>query len=88
MSAIERIFSLGERWNDSIQLDFASLSGTFHLSPRENILTIALINTYYLYTKREYEVFNINRTISGKICTYPPRHMSPLRICISHCFLR
>ena len=28
---------------------FASLNGTFHLSPHENILTIALINIHYLY---------------------------------------
>ena len=28
----------------------ASLNITFHLSPRENILTIALINIHYLYT--------------------------------------
>ena len=34
----------------SIQLGFASLNRTFHLSPYENILTIALINIHYLYT--------------------------------------
>ena len=34
----------------SIQLCFASLNGTFHLSPHENICTIALINIHYLYT--------------------------------------
>ena len=34
----------------SIQLGFASLNGTFHLSPHENICTIALINIHYLYT--------------------------------------
>ena len=33
----------------SIQLDFASLNGTFHLSPHENICTITLINIHYLY---------------------------------------
>ena len=33
----------------SIQLGFASLNGTFHLLPHENICTIALINIYYLY---------------------------------------
>ena len=33
----------------SNQLGFASLIGTFHLSPHENILTIALINIHYLY---------------------------------------
>jgi hypothetical protein len=27
----------------------ASLNGTFHLSPNENILTIARINIHYLY---------------------------------------
>ena len=34
----------------TIQLGFASLNGTFHLSPHENICTIALINIHYLYT--------------------------------------
>ena len=34
----------------SNQRGFASLIGTFHLSPHENILTIALINIHYLYT--------------------------------------
>ena len=46
--AMEQIFSFGERWW-SIQLGFASLNGTFHLSPHENICTIALINIHYLY---------------------------------------
>ena len=27
-----------------------TLNGTFHLSPHENICTIALINIHYLYT--------------------------------------
>ena len=30
-------------------LGFASLIGALHLSPHENILTIALINIYYLH---------------------------------------
>ena len=34
----------------TIHLGFASLNGTFHLSPHENICTIALINIHYLYT--------------------------------------
>ena len=34
----------------SIQLGFASLNRTFHLSPHENICTIALITIHYLYT--------------------------------------
>ena len=33
-----------------IQLGFASLNGTFHLSPHKNICTTALINIHYLYT--------------------------------------
>ena len=40
--AMEQIFSFGERWN----VPFNS----FHLSPHENIHTIALINIHYLYT--------------------------------------
>ena len=34
----------------SIQLGFASLNRTFHLSPHENICTISLITIHYLYT--------------------------------------
>ena len=30
-------------------IGFASLNGTFHLSPHENICTIALINIHYFY---------------------------------------
>jgi hypothetical protein len=48
--AMVRIFSFGERWNVPFNLAVASLNGTFHLSPHENILTIALINIHYLYT--------------------------------------
>jgi hypothetical protein len=50
MSAMVRIFSFGERWNVPFNSAVASLNGTFHLSPHENILTIALINIHYLYT--------------------------------------
>ena len=46
---MERIFSFGERWNVPFNSADASLNGTFHLSPHENILTIALINIHYLY---------------------------------------
>ena len=47
--AMVRIFSFGERWNDSNQLRFTSDIGTLHLSPHENVLIIALINIHYLY---------------------------------------
>ena len=40
---MERIFSLGERCNRK-----------FHLSSHEYILTIALINIYYLYTINQF----------------------------------
>ena len=40
----------------TIQLGFASLNGTFHLSPHENICTIALINIHYLYTILFYSI--------------------------------
>ena len=43
----------------SIKLGFASLNGTFHLSPHENICTTALINIHYLYTNPCVLVFNI-----------------------------
>jgi hypothetical protein len=52
--AMVRIFSFGERWNVPINSAVASLNGTFHLSPHENILTIALINIHYLYTIQHY----------------------------------
>jgi hypothetical protein len=48
--AMVRIFSFGERWFVPFNSAVASLNGTFHLSPHENILTIALINIHYLYT--------------------------------------
>ena len=50
--AMVRIFSFGERWSVPNQLGFASLIGKLHLSPNENILTIALINIHYLYNKQ------------------------------------
>ena len=48
--AMVRTFSFGERWNVPFNSDVASLNETFHLSPNENILTIARINIHYLYT--------------------------------------
>ena len=48
--AIVRIFSFGERRNVLFNSAIASLNREFHLSPHENILTIALINIHYLYT--------------------------------------
>ena len=47
--AMVRIFSFDERWNVPFNSAVTSLNGTFHLSPHENILTIALINIHYLY---------------------------------------
>ena len=52
--AMVRIFSFGERWNVLFNSAIASLNRTFHLSPHENILTIALINIHYLYTILNY----------------------------------
>ena len=40
--AMAKIFSFGERWNVLFDSAIASLNRTFHLSPHENILTIAL----------------------------------------------
>ena len=48
MSAMVRIFSFGERWNVPFNEATAELNGTFHLSPNENILTIALIKTFII----------------------------------------
>ena len=53
--AMVRIFSFGGRWNVPFNSAVASLNGTFHLSPHENILTIALINIHYLYTVYTYK---------------------------------
>ena len=43
--AVVRIFSFG----CSIQLAYRLVEWNIHLSPHENILTIALINIHYLY---------------------------------------
>ena len=37
------------------------LNGTFHLSPHENILTIALINIHYLYNR--LQCFRSSKTL-------------------------
>ena len=42
----------------TIQLGFASLNGTFHLSPHENICTIALINIHYLLSTDLHKLTN------------------------------
>jgi hypothetical protein len=47
--AIVRIFSFGERWNVPFNEATAELNVTFHLSPNENTLTIARINSHYLF---------------------------------------
>ena len=47
--AMLRIFSFDERWKVLFNWAIAQLNRTFHLSPYENILTIAVINIHYLY---------------------------------------
>ena len=54
LRAMVRIFSLPA---------VASLNGTFHLSPHENILTIALINIHYLYNISLYALIYYFRNI-------------------------
>jgi hypothetical protein len=49
MNVFIRAMAFGERWNVPFNSAVALLNGTFHLSPHENILTIALINIHYLY---------------------------------------
>ena len=44
--ATVRIFSFGERLIVLFNSAFASINGTINLSPKENILTIALRNIY------------------------------------------
>ena len=56
----------------SIQLGFALLNRTFHLSPNENICTIALITIHYLYNSSRlwtYTTFVIN-AYSSRLWTY------------------
>ena len=65
--------SFGERWNVPFNSAVASLNGTFHLSPHENILTIALINIHYLYIEQvnlvhtvvyqDTKVWKLNRSV-------------------------
>ena len=44
---------------------FASLNGTFHLSPHENICTITLINIHYLYTNYLSWVYVLVISVEG-----------------------
>jgi hypothetical protein len=48
MSAMVRIFSGGGRWNVPFNEATVELNGAFHLSPNENILTIARIKTFII----------------------------------------
>ena len=50
MNVFIRAMAFGERWNVPFNSAVASLNGTFHLSPHENILTIArIINKHSLF---------------------------------------
>ena len=55
--AMIKIFSFGERWNFPFDSAVASWNGKFHLSPRENIFTIALINIHYLYNVQSSKIY-------------------------------
>ena len=61
--AMVRIFSFGERWN-------VLFNRTFHLSPHENILTIALINIHYLYINTCYSFYYTVHGQTLHICTH------------------
>ena len=52
--AMVTIFSFGERWNVLFNSAIASLNRTFHLSPHENILTIARIKTFIICIKVQH----------------------------------
>ena len=69
--AMVRIFSFGEKWNVLFNSAIASLNRTFHLSPHENILTIALINIHYLYnmTSRQANRSNSHAFLCDWLCT-------------------
>jgi hypothetical protein len=64
--AMVRIFSFRERWNVPFNSAVASLNGTFHLAPHENILTIALINIHYLYNKMHSYSDNMSHITQNK----------------------
>ena len=51
----------------SIQLGCASLNRTFHLSPHENISTIALITIHYLYNMRIEIIIKVEISIDNKV---------------------
>ena len=54
----------------TIQLGFASLNRTLHLSPHENICTIAPINIHYLYTNSSLLLlFHANSTLLHLLST-------------------
>jgi hypothetical protein len=76
------------RWKMNVPFNsaVASLNGTFHLSPHENILTIALINIHYLYNIT-YLLCSLNRHFNnwvriwhhGKLLAAPtPYHKANL----------
>ena len=86
--AMVRIFSFGERWNVPFNSAVASLNGTFHLSPHENILTIALINIHYLYTSSAslQHAYNENHTKKQNIES--SSFNAPYRLQFGKSFLR
>ena len=51
----------------TFQLGFALFNGTFHLSPRENICAIALINIHYLYNIFSYNFYKDSCPLIGWI---------------------
>ena len=61
-----------------LQLGFASLNGTFHLSPHENICTIALINIHYLYTN-VHSIGKLNLLRKLLNFTFLSQYLSSLR---------
>ena len=66
----------------SIQLGYvASLNGTFHLSPNENILIIARINIHYLYTVVQFENFY------RQILKFVSYHSTIFTIRVSYCHI-
>ena len=60
--AMVRIFSFGERWNGPFNWTLASLNGTFHLSPHENILTIARIETFIICITIQKDIINCDHS--------------------------
>ncbi len=61
----------------------ASWNGKFHLSPNENIFTIALINIHYLYTIKADETMNFDEFLE-KLELSEQQYLKAIRLSLTH----